>query len=209
MVTQRVEDLPQIPTPDEVEEAVFAALDQLDPVEESDGGFVVHDEASADWALRKLARVLAKAAEVTVLAERQRHAILASVQAYLDPIDEWAGEQIDRLAKDAEFFESLLLTFHRNVLAEDPRAKTIKLPHGTLSSRKLPDRWEFDEPTFIKWASENADELLRTKIEIYRAEAKKALSVATTGEVVWGGEIVPGVTVTTGERDFTVWTEES
>lgn len=206
MVTQRVEDLPQIPTPDEIEGAVFASLDQLDPAEESDGGFVVHDESSADWAVRKLARARGRQLEVTALAKRQRDAVLAAVQPYLDPIDEWAGEEIDRLEKDASFFESLLLTYHRSVLAEDPRAKTIKLPHGTLSSRKLPDRWEFDEPAFIEWASENADDLLRTKVEIYKAEAKKRLSVDELG-VVYDGELVPGVVVTPGEPSFTVSTE--
>ena len=133
------------------------------------------------------------------------------IEPYLTPVLEWQAEQIERLGAEAERWETLLVSYHRAVLAENDREKTIKLPHGTLSSRKAPDKWEFDDEAFIAWAKANAPDLVRTKDEVAKSKVKDALKGSCRGDgavATDSGEIVPGVTVTIGEPSFTVTTEE-
>lgn len=203
------DDIPDVPPLVEIDEAVTAALDEVDPPEHMpDGRWRVTDEGSADWAVRKLARARETAANTRAQANRQRKAIQEAVAPYLQQLDEWEAERIDALDRDAGHWEALLAEYHRQVLTEDERAKTVKLPHGKLVARKQPDAWEAEDTVVIDWATKvGAHEILTTKTLLQRAEMKKTLSVATTGEVVWGGELVPGVRVIPGEVKYSVDTE--
>lgn len=227
MTTERLADTSTIPT--DPEEAALAALEDLDaPTGDAgrmealgDGRFRLADAGQADWALRKLARVTSRLAEVHAVASRQRQAILDAVAPHLRMIDDWATEEEGRISGEIAHWEGLLVEYHRSVLSDDPKgAKTIRLPHGTLSARKLPDHWEFTEE-FEGWAKGHRPDLLRT--EVTKPEAKKAIALTgdgtpvadvVTGPVTEDGAIptaaveVPGVTVTLGEVRFSVSTEE-
>ena len=91
-----------LPGPEAIASAVEDALEGLDePAEGPEPGrFKVHDAASADWALAKLAKVRARQEEVRALAERQREAIVAAVARYLGPVDDWEADQAERLGHD-------------------------------------------------------------------------------------------------------------
>ena len=162
----------------EVEEA----LDSLD--EPFEGRFKVHDAASADWALRKLAKVRARQDEVRALAERQRAVVMAAVARHLRPIDDWEADQAERLGHDGAYFEGLLTEWHRKVLAEGPRQKTVRLPHGELVARKAPDRFEVDDEAFVAWAKQAAPALVRVKEEPDRQALRGYFSGAEPGQVL-------------------------
>jgi hypothetical protein len=70
---------------------------------------------------------------------------------HLAPADEWEADQAERLVHDEAYFEGLLAEWHRQVLAEDPRQKTLRLPHGALAARKAPDHFEVDDEEFLAW----------------------------------------------------------
>lgn len=158
------------------------------------GRFVVDGPETADWALRKLARVRARAAEAADLARRER-----------DRITAWETAELERLANEGAYFTGLLEDWHRRVLDEEPRRKTIHLPAGDLHARKAPDRWAFDGNAFLQWAVRaGRDEFVRTPApEVDKAAAKKALEVRDGA--VWDpatGEVVDGVAVEPGEVRF-------
>lgn len=165
--------------------------------------FRVVDNGQADWAMRKLCHLAESSRLVEELAARQ-----------MEPIERWRQGEQARIDRERSFWESLLVEFHRGVIEEDPKATSVRLPHGTLKSRKLPDRWDFDDEVFIAWARDIAPELIRTKEEPDKALAKKALSVTGIGTVVLslpeGQTAVPfgAVRVTAGERKFEVSAEE-
>jgi phage host-nuclease inhibitor protein Gam len=212
-MTEMVDGLPDLPTPSDIDDGVLHVFDELDAPEgePSGDGFRVLDEGQADWALRKLTAVRSSLADADALATRQIEAILAMVEPYLSPIREWHEAQSERLGNEIGFWEGLLELYHRDVvLADDPKAKTVTLPHGTLKARKSPDRWEFDE-AFLDWARNIAPEFIRTKEEADKALAKKTLKVAPNGHAVYdlpqGPVDVPSVTVTPGDISFTVETE--
>lgn len=200
------EPVPEVPSSDVLDEVVLDALDTLDAPEESEG-FRIDNEGNADWAARKLAKTRSALVAATVLATRQKDAILDAVRPHLDAIDRWYAAERDRREADAERWEALLADYHRAVLRLDDRAKTIRLPHATLSARKNPDRWETDDEKVIEWAQTANPAILRTKVEIDRREMKQAL-VNIGGTATFAGEIVPGVTVLPGETKFSVETNE-
>jgi hypothetical protein len=140
------------------------------------------------------------------LAWRQRKIQQARdlVEAEKQRLAEWLEEQEHRY--DPSFHLQVLEGYHRARLADDPKAKTISLPSGTLTARAGQPRWEIDAEAFVPWAQTYAASLLRTKVEPAVAEIKKALQVdPDRGVAVDGtGEIVPGVHVEPAETRFTV-----
>lgn len=213
-IAEELEAPPSIPKPDELDAQILDLFDDFDapPVEDESGHRRLHDPGQADWALRKLAAVEAKRAEVNALATRQVEYLTSLLEPWLTPILEWQAAEIARLDGRGQFFESLLTSFHLEQLADDPRAKTIRLPHGTLTSRMGQPQWAFEDAAFLAWAEKSAPEFVRTTAAVDKALAKKTLRTDEEGRVVYAlpsGPIdVPGVTVTPGLPSFTVSTEE-
>lgn len=94
-------------------------------------GWRVTDEASADWAIRRVRAIRAQARARTAPARR----VIAALEDRLAQIREQVAG-IEKQAKAAEEgLKALLIAWHREVLASDPRAKSIVLPSGALRSR--------------------------------------------------------------------------
>jgi hypothetical protein len=187
-----------------VEAEAEEALDGLDePAEEAGPSrFKVRDPASADWALRKLAKVRARQEEVRALAARQREAVMAVVARHLAPVDEWEADQAERLGHEEAYFEGLLAEWHREVLAEDPRQRTVRLPHGELVARKAPDRFEVDEKEFLAWARQAVPALVRVREEPDRQALRRYFAGTRPGDELADpatGEILGCVRLVAGE----------
>lgn len=163
-------------------------LDQSYELEEVEGAprFIVDDEAKANWAMRKVAKVRRKQQENTALANAERARI-----------DEWVTSENDKLEQQAAFFEGLLIEFHHAELARDEKRKTITLPTGKLESRKQQPIVEVETDPFLEWATKERPEFVRTKHEVDKIAVKEA--------AVKDGEKLPHVTVTIPvDRSFTV-----
>lgn len=150
----------------------------------------------ADRMVRHVARARRQIAQAEELAKAEH-----------DRIDEWLRRR--REALDTSFVEMCLRTYHEARLEENPKAKTLHLPGGTLAARKLPDRWEFDDERFIAWARGRKGDFIRTKVEVDKPVAKRELQVVD-GQVIdpLNGEVLDFVTVTPGETNFAVKTGE-
>ncbi len=147
----------------------------------------------AIWALRKIARI-----------EKERQEAREAAQLEKARIDEWLQDEEKRCDQARAHLDFLLEDYHRRILAENPKRKTIKLPHGTLELRKQPDEWAIDEEILVPWLMENCPELVIVppppKPKPDRVEIKKAFEVKgnravyvnkETGEIVE----VPGIEV--------------
>jgi phage host-nuclease inhibitor protein Gam len=178
---------------DHLEAAHDAGIENAD----ESGMFAIVDLDRADWAVRKLARRRRKFAD----AEQVAAAEIARVTA-------WLNDQRRRHEADTAFLTSLLEAFHRRMLDEDPKAKTVRLPAGELVARKAPDKLVTDPETFIAWAKEHElTALIRVKEDVDAKTAKVRLGMSadepddegrvraidpTTGVVVDGAWFVPG-----------------
>lgn len=139
--------------------------------------FTVDSIEKAEWCMRKLSRLASEDADDEAVAQRE-----------IDRINAWLEARKSPRARSREFFEGLLIDYHNRLLRDDPRAKTVKLPHGTLKSRKLPESFEYDMEAVVSWAKENGrTEFIRVKEEVVKDEVKRAVKE--------DGEKVPGVTV--------------
>lgn len=168
--------------------------------EEARHGFRITTEDLADWALRKIARLRAEKQAKRELAQRE-----------IGRIQDWLDRELARLDRDEQFFVNALTDYHRSVLAVNPRAKTISLPHGTVKARVAGASPALvDEAAALAWAENARPEVVKVKKSLDWAGLKKLLAVdpdeihcvdPTTGEVV------PGVTVKPETITFTVTTD--
>lgn len=199
---------------DAAEAEYYDGLDASD-YDVDEGAFALHEHDmgtetvpvpenidQADWLVRKLARLRRMMADHDALAVRR------SAQ-----IAEWHGEVNGRLEREARFFEEALASYHRALLDDDPKRKSVSLPAGTLKARKHPDTWTVDAGPFLEWAREHAPELVRVKEEPNKADLKKWAIVAVDDDPLVtdyraiardSAEPIPGVTVTPGDIGFTV-----
>lgn len=187
----------------------LAGLDDLEDGEAEDalGEWSIENFDSATWAARKAHRARVKLDAITTLATDQ----ISRIQA-------WAAGEATRLERDLAFFEGRLRGFHEHAIAEDPKAKTVKLPDGTeLRSQagKLAVS-VVDMDALVAWAEANecAEELLRyPDPEPKKAELSKRFDGKAAQETDPGvypavdtatGEVIPGVEIERKARTFTI-----
>lgn len=131
----------------------------LEPVHDAEAlvaeGFVVRDEASANWVVKKVS---------------QARQYAAHVQA-------WAAAEIRRAQREEQF---LLLRFghqleswlRRRLEDAGGRTRSVNLPAGLLGFRAQPARLEVvDEPALVNWCRDHLTEAIRLRLEAAGAEA--------------------------------------
>lgn len=177
--------------------------------------FRIDNKEMAIWALRKLANI-----------ERNRNEARAAAQAEIERIQTWLADEEKKADQERGFFEFHLEHYHRRVLAENPKTKTIKLPHGELQLRTQQPDYEKNDNVLLFWALKNLPHLItfphwiRPDPKLDWAELKKALEIKEipvvdqeTGEVIDRkfvvinpptGEIIPGITVTRRPEKFNI-----
>ena len=142
----------------------------------------------ASWAFRRLWMI-----------EQEKQRVSRAAVAEAERIERWRDQSLKPLAHDEEWFKSKLTEYLlriRNERGEDPenpKTKAYKLPTGTITGRRPPERIEvLDEEKFIEWAKESGhDDLVRVTEGVNKV-AIKALTVAKDGvSVIIGGERVP------------------
>lgn len=178
-------------------------LDTFVPApEESDAErqpFVVDSMEKAEWALRKLKRVRQQRAENRKLAEEE-----------IGRIEMWLRGEEERLQQDEDYFCALLADYHQRILQEDPKAKTVRLPHGVLKMRAQQPEFKRDEDKLLAWLDgRGIGELVRVKREPDWQKIKPLVAATGSGAVVWTetSELVEGVRAETRPPKFTVETD--
>jgi len=183
------------------------ALIEADPQQAAADRFVVDDDHQADWALRKLVQLDAR--------KRERAAFVA---VEMERLQAWQAHEDRQAERVAAYLTTLLQPYYDQLKAEgkvSDRHKSYRLPHGTLTARLAPIKWEVDETTLLAWAEAmDPETLVRvTKAPAWNvikpqlvpthddplAEATLEVIDPRTGEV--RGVPVPGVRVKAGPRE--------
>lgn len=136
------------------------------------------DADSADRMLRRMR-----------LLREERDSALEVAQAQRARIDLWLSCEQSRIDARLESLRSALEIYHRRLLAQDSKRKTVSLPNGRLVSRAQQPEYQFEEPVFVDWAERYNPDLIRVKEvrSIDKAAAKKFVADQ--------GTTIPGVTV--------------
>ena len=162
-------------------------------------GFQITDLSAATWAMKKVARIRARQAEIH-----------AAACAEIDRLKAWDAAEQHRLDSEAAFFVEHLIDYHRRLIAEDPKAKTIRLPHGELRCRAQQPEWTKDEIQLLAWAqATDPVAFVQIKETAKWAEIKKRGVLQPDGSLVYveTGEVIPGVTAIERPPKFTVEVE--
>ena len=152
----------------------------------------------AEWAMRKLAQMRARIAEVDRLAKY-----------WAAEIAQWADQERKAPSRTAAFFEGVLKDYGRRK-REAEKMATVRLPSGSVASRKGGGRVAIsDEIAVMKWAKtlpkDKQAEIIKVKESLRVSAIQKLVSVTKDGAVVAdGGEIVPGLIVQPETVTFTV-----
>ena len=116
--------------------------------------------------------------------ERQRISDLA--QAQIDKIMLWKENELHKISGKTEWLSNGL----REFLATTGK-KSMKLPNGTLQTRKSPDKYVYeDEQTFM----ELHPNFVREKVVVSLDKTAVKKAVKETGEIPDGLDIVEGTT---------------
>lgn len=169
---------------EQMKEEMMAAVYGMDEHEEQKVGFVVNDDNKADWVLRKIQKNENKMKEIHELYEQETLRLL-----------QWKNEEIDRLNKDNENLESLLIPYATSKLS-DSRKKSFKLPNGKCGFRAVPPKFIRDEEKLLKFAERSVPNVVKVKKSVDWAALKKLVE-NNNGKAVMieTGEIVDGVKI--------------
>jgi Gam-like protein len=183
------------------------ALSGAEPQQAPGDRFVVDDDHTADWALRKLGQLEAWT--------RERAAFVA---AEMERLQAWQAHEDRQAERFAASLTALLRPYDDQLKAEgkvSARHKSYRLPHGTLTAHLTPIEWEVEEATLLAWAEATNPEtlvrvtkapawsMIKSKLMPARdgplAEATMEVIDLRTGEV----QVVPlpGVRVKSGPRE--------
>lgn len=157
--------------------------------------FRIANSDQANWALRKLAIIRREMKQAEEQADRE-----------IQRIEHWLKGELERLQGDAEFFESLLCEYHRDIYEQNPKAKTVKLPAGTLKLRAQQPEFKRDEDKLIAWlkGTGRAD-LVKIKESADWSALKKDVAVVNGQAIIKDtGEVVEGVTALERPPKFSV-----
>ncbi|HZK82445.1 MAG TPA: host-nuclease inhibitor Gam family protein [Humisphaera sp.] len=128
-------------------------------------GFHVHDEASANWVVRKI----------------------TEARAYARNVAEFAAREKNRAQREEAFFmfrygAELLDYARRKIAAQGGRRKSVNLPAGVVGFRhEGPKLLVDDEAAVIAWAKQHNPELVKTIENLSKSALNQHME--ETGEV--------------------------
>lgn len=149
---------------DDLEDALDAAGPSL-PRDEHGNAYIA-DDSQAEWALRRLARLEARADTVrTMTAER------------VAALERWRDEQVASIDTDGAWYRDALERYHRSIHDADPREwskkdrKTITLPSGKLTGRTSAPKVEVtDADAVLDWLLANRPLLCSAVVTVHLDE---------------------------------------
>lgn len=152
--------------------------EELDEIEQQEveerQSFRVTDLDSLNWVFRKLAAIESKKSEVNKLAA-----------AEICRIQDYQKRELDKLARDEEFFRSHVSAYAIMRREADPKFKSEKTPYGSLTLKKQQPKWNYDDAALVEWLESNErTDLIRIKKEPVKTDIKKLFSVTDSGSVV-------------------------
>lgn len=150
----------------------------------------------AEWAMRKLAALTEREADINAQSADWRARII-----------EWATGELRRLDPGIRYFTSLLEQYALDARVENPKEATVRLPSGEIGTTvpKTPRVKVDDEAAVIAWATEHLDD------EAYGLVVKESVRVSELAKLAdVQRRLVPfcticGVAVVATEPDGPSW----
>ena len=164
---------------------------------EEDGTLLVKNNSDADFYLRQINKLKEQKEEINKFVDQELERQMRLYQQYRE-------DRMRPLDNQIAFYEEALRTFAMNEYAETNK-KTIKLPNGTLSIRKQPPKYIYNDEEVLSFLKENnLNDYIRVKEEVNKKDLKKAAKITNNNQMMIDGKEVPGVVVVPQDDKFEV-----
>ena len=164
---------------------------------EEDGTLLVKNNSDADFYLRQINKLKEQKEEINKFVDQELERQMRLYQQYRE-------DRMRPLDNQIAFYEEALRTFAMNEYAETNK-KTIKLPNGTLSIRKQPPKYIYNDEEVLSFLKENnLNDYIRVKEEVNKKDLKKATQINNNNQMIIDGKEVPGVVVVPQDDKFEV-----
>ena len=188
-----MDELEQFMLKAEVEELKVKLAEDV----EEDGTLLVKNNSDADFYLRQINKLKEQKEEINKFVDQELERQMKLYQQYRE-------DRMRPLDNQIAFYEEALRTFAMNEYAETNK-KTIKLPNGTLSIRKQPPKYIYNDEEVLSFLKENnLNDYIRVKEEVNKKDLKKATQINNNNQMMINGKEVPGVVVVPQDDKFEV-----
>lgn len=188
-----IDELEQFMLKAEVEELKVKLAEDV----EEDGTLLVKNNSDADFYLRQINKLKEQKEEINKFVDQELERQMRLYQQYRE-------DRMRPLDNQIAFYEEALRTFAMNEYAETNK-KTIKLPNGTLSIRKQPPKYIYNDEEVLSFLKENnLNDYIRVKEEVNKKDLKKATQINNNNQMMINGKEVPGVVVVPQDDKFEV-----
>ena len=188
-----MDELEQFMLKAEVEELKVKLAEDV----EEDGTLLVKNNSDADFYLRQINKLKEQKEEINKFVDQELERQMRLYQQYRE-------DRMRPLDNQIAFYEEALKTFAMNEYAETNK-KTIKLPNGTLSIRKQPPKYIYNDEEVLSFLKENnLNDYIRVKEEVNKKDLKKATQVNNNNQMIIDGKEIPGVVVVPQDDKFEV-----
>ena len=188
-----MDELEQFMLKAEVEELKVKLAEDV----EEDGTLLVKNNSDADFYLRQINKLKEQKEEINKFVDQELERQMRLYQQYRE-------DRMRPLDNQIAFYEEALRTFAMNEYAETNK-KTIKLPNGTLSIRKQPPKYIYNDEEVLSFLKENnLNDYIRVKEEVNKKDLKKATQINNNNQMTINGKEVPGVVVVPQDDKFEV-----
>ena len=188
-----MDELEQFMLKAEVEELKVKLAEDV----EEDGTLLVKNNSDADFYLRQINKLKEQKEEINKFVDQELERQMRLYQQYRE-------DRMRPLDNQIAFYEEALRTFAMNEYAETNK-KTIKLPNGTLSIRKQPPKYIYNDEEVLSFLKENnLNDYIRVKEEVNKKDLKKATQINNNNQMIINGKEVPGVVVVPQDDKFEV-----
>ena len=188
-----MDELEQFMLKAEVEELKVKLAEDV----EEDGTLLVKNNSDADFYLRQINKLKEQKEEINKFVDQELERQMRLYQQYRE-------DRMRPLDNQIAFYEEALRTFAMNEYAETNK-KTIKLPNGTLSIRKQPPKYIYNDEEVLSFLKENnLNDYIRVKEEVNKKDLKKATQINNNNQIMINGKEIPGVVVVPQDDKFEV-----
>jgi hypothetical protein len=158
---------------------------------------IIDNPSKANYFLKILKRVEEDMAKINELADIE-------LERTKNRIEEFRAGNLKGLVTQKHYYEQILMDYAKRE-TEGKKTKSVKLPYGTLSLRKVAPKFIYDDEVLVEWAKKNAPSLITVKTaEAVDKKEFKSIGQIENGTFKLAGEEVPGVQIVEQEDSFTV-----
>jgi hypothetical protein len=159
-------------------------------------GFVINDDRTADWAVEKVKAERAECDRLKALG-----------QAKIDDINAQIKAAEHKYENRTSYLTQQLEAYFNGVSGKKvtKTAEKYTLLSGTLERKKGGVKYEFDNDSFTAWLSNHKlDDYIKKTLTPKWGEFKPLTELNSDGKVVYGGQVLDGVTATPQPDKFEI-----